>query len=500
MSRLAWPFVRSRTTLASRSSRNARSRAVRVRDAPRAHFSLLPSRSARADLRPTPRRPRADRPPTCPRLPRPVRVVLTAQTRHEAPTVLALALVPKLVDKPRPARPAVHEQVLELLQAPQMHLQLRVPPAGLLAHLASREAHVARADALRPRHLRHHHLHEMEQPSRHRRKLVEAPTEHLVGQSVRDRDVLPRRLHVFHPPPRVLHTLHLTLVLMQKRHRSDQRQVLHVIPPRPRSRIHEAQLLRVRIHDGKRPQEPLRVLLHLLDPPLALPREKSLQRLRPTLPPMDRLRLFPSFVHRQHETSIEQLLVHLDRRRRQEDPDGPCRRCRSRRRSSRKRDESADGRGARGGAGAAARSEASRARRGRLRAMRSGRRGNEQAGWVSHRRVDDALLFRDEAKNRIHQTRFPRRARALDHHRQRLFELPTRRRQQASWARSHATARDARSRAVARPPVPPRSPSSRRRSPSIPTSRDARLSSRPRGRSPPSGSRARCRCPCEASA
>ena len=105
MSRLAWPFVRSRTTLASRSSRNARSRAVRVRDAPRAHFSLLPSRSARADLRPTPRRPRADRPPTCPRLPRPVRVVLTAQTRHEAPTVLALALVPKLVDEPRPARP-----------------------------------------------------------------------------------------------------------------------------------------------------------------------------------------------------------------------------------------------------------------------------------------------------------------------------------------------------------------------------------------------------------
>ena len=100
-----------------------------------------------ASVRP-PRRPGADRGPTGPRpiiiQPRPLRVVGVLQlldvdqSGHKGCAVLALAVVEQLVDKALAV--AMHGEVLEVDQAREMDLELRVAPAERLAQATAAEA------------------------------------------------------------------------------------------------------------------------------------------------------------------------------------------------------------------------------------------------------------------------------------------------------------------------------------------------------------------------
>ena len=68
----------------------------------------------------------------------------------------------------------MHQHQLELHQPPEMHLELRVPPAGVLAHLAAGEAIVLAVDALALAAGVDHLAEHLEQPPGLRRQLVEA--------------------------------------------------------------------------------------------------------------------------------------------------------------------------------------------------------------------------------------------------------------------------------------------------------------------------------------
>ena len=118
----------------------------------------------------------------------------------------------------------------------------------------------------------------------------------------------------------------LALMLMQQRDRLDQRQELHVVAPCPRHGIREAALLQAFDHHIDRAQEPLRVAVqaHDLVPPR--PRLQAFERLRLALLLMDGLGLFAVLVDRQHKAAIHQFLVHLVRRRRQEQHHRPLHR------------------------------------------------------------------------------------------------------------------------------------------------------------------------------
>ncbi len=62
------------------------------------------------------------------------------QARQERSTALRVAFVHQLVDQALAAAAGVHEQVLQLLEPVQMHLELRVAEPRVLAHRAACEA------------------------------------------------------------------------------------------------------------------------------------------------------------------------------------------------------------------------------------------------------------------------------------------------------------------------------------------------------------------------
>jgi len=83
----------------------------------------------------------------------------------------------------------------------------------------------------------------------------------------------------------------------------------------------EGQLAREGVGDEERPQETLRVLVHLADPAAVSVHEQALQLqgLPLALQLVDGARLLAALVDGEHDTAIEKLLVHLDRRRREHD-------------------------------------------------------------------------------------------------------------------------------------------------------------------------------------
>ncbi len=108
------------------------------------------------------------------------------------------------------------------------------------------------------------------------------------------------------------------LVLVQQRNSVDQRQVLLLIPPQPHARRGERELLGERVHHSKRPQKRLCCTMRGDNGLAARSRQQPLQRPRRPLPRLDRSGLFARLVDRQHQTAIQQLLIDVDRGRRQE--------------------------------------------------------------------------------------------------------------------------------------------------------------------------------------
>ncbi len=132
--------------------------------------------------------------------PRPVAVILPRldvdQAGQKGLAVLALALVQQLVGVARAL--AVHQHVLQLLQALQVHLELGVAKAQALAHVAAREAVLGPRQLLRAAVVGHESVEGHEQTPGLRRQLVQRPAQHLVRQAVGHGDVVQRHVHVGH--------------------------------------------------------------------------------------------------------------------------------------------------------------------------------------------------------------------------------------------------------------------------------------------------------------
>src|SRR5262249_25962603 len=109
----------------------------------------------------------------------------------------------------------------------------------------------------------------------------------------------------------------------EERDRFDELQVLRVIAPGARPVVQEGELTDVGVDDVERPEEALRVVVAAMDLDAFLRRPQALQRLRPALQLVDPPRLLASLVDRQDKRAVEELLVDLYRRRRQEDHHRP---------------------------------------------------------------------------------------------------------------------------------------------------------------------------------
>ncbi len=90
----------------------------------------------------------------------------------------------------------MYQQVFQLGEPREVDLQLRVAPAGVLAHLAAAKAVVSSPDLSSRALLLDHVHHQREQPACLRRQLIERVAEHFMRQLVGERDVLQCRLQV----------------------------------------------------------------------------------------------------------------------------------------------------------------------------------------------------------------------------------------------------------------------------------------------------------------
>src|SRR5690606_6353746 len=149
------------------------------------------------------------------------------EPREERAAILAAPVVGKLVDVALPLLAAMDEHVLELGEPREMHLELCVAHADLLAYLATAEAVVRPRDREPVARGAHQRVELHEQRARLRRQLVEAPAEHLVADAVRELDVVARDLEVLEALSAMLDHAHRPLMLMQERNRADEREILH---------------------------------------------------------------------------------------------------------------------------------------------------------------------------------------------------------------------------------------------------------------------------------
>ena len=185
-----------------------------------------------------------------------------------------------------------------------MGLELRVAPAGVLAHVAAAKTKVRALDPL-PRAFRAHHLvDEQEQPPRLRREFVERTPQHFMCQPVGRGDIVERHFDVFECLAVVRGGFPLPLMLVQQRDGADERQIFHVIAQRARLAVQEREFSRVRICYEKRFQKPLRVLVHAEDFLALSSCQQPFDGLRFALLFVDRLRLRAAFVHGQHQATI----------------------------------------------------------------------------------------------------------------------------------------------------------------------------------------------------
>ena len=204
-----------------------------------------------------------------------------------ASIALGLPVEHELVLEGLAAPTAMHEEVFELGQAREMHLQLRVAPAGRLAHLAAAEAVVGASHVVLGAVRIDHRDDEAQEAPRLRRQLIERAPQDLMRKRIGERDVLERHLDVADCPARMLHGAQHSLMLVQERDRIDEGEVLLVIAPHARAVIEEGETVRVRVHDRQRLDEALRILVQREDPVTLGSRMQARQRPPRTLRGVD---------------------------------------------------------------------------------------------------------------------------------------------------------------------------------------------------------------------
>ena len=154
---------------------------------------------------------------------------------------------------------SMDKQVLHVLQASEMHLQLRVAPLGLLTHVTATEAIIDAIQALLLAGVRHHDVDQVQKPAGLGRQFIQGPAQHFMGKLVGDGDVVRSDFDVLDLLALMFHGLHLTLVLVQESHSTDQRQVLGMVTSSAGFIIQEGEMLGIGIGDQQGLQEPLGV-------------------------------------------------------------------------------------------------------------------------------------------------------------------------------------------------------------------------------------------------
>ena len=267
-----------------------------------------------------------------------------------------------------------------------------------------------------------------EEPPRLRRQLVQAPAEDLRGEAVGEDDVVEGRFDVLDDLAVDGQALHLSLVLEEEGDGLDELEVLDVVAPHPRLLVEEGQARGEGVVDEERPEKPLGVAVDLQRLRLAAGGEDAVERRGPPLQLVDAPRLLAALVDGQDEAAVEELLVDLDRRRRQEDHHRPFD-------AVFLRDEAPGLRVLAGGGDRqlAFGLEELQGVAGLLRAflLRDGEDLVTEAlalAEVEERlprqsRVLLALFLRDEAEDGFHERRLPRRRAGLDDDGERLVEL-----------------------------------------------------------------------------
>ncbi len=144
-----------------------------------------------------------------------------------------MALEHQFVNHALAASALMHHQILQLFQPVQMPFQLRIAPPGERAHVLAAETEVLPLDLFPLAVLAHHFVHQEQQAPRLRRQFVERAPQHFMRETIRHCDVVFRDLDVLQGLAAMHGGLVWALMLIEKRNRADQRQVFHVIAPRP---------------------------------------------------------------------------------------------------------------------------------------------------------------------------------------------------------------------------------------------------------------------------
>src|SRR5208283_730269 len=248
--------------------------------------------------------------------PRAVSVVVAdfAQT-GEHRLAFGVHLEVQLIDE-RLARPAMaHDEVFELLQPSQVHPQLRIAPARVLAHRGPREAVIAALDLQSPALLGRHAVDQQQQAPRLRLQLVERRRQHFTDETMGQTHVFRRGLDVLDGARAARAGLDFPLVLVEQRDSLYQRQELHVIAPRADHVVGKGLLVRVLVHHADGLEQPLRVAVQPDQRGAFLPRPQTIDGLRLALLPVNGARLLAVLVDREHDATIQQFFVHVVRRR-----------------------------------------------------------------------------------------------------------------------------------------------------------------------------------------
>ena len=243
------------------------------------------------------------------------------EARHEARAVFPLALVEKLENEALTTATAVDEEVLQLREAIQVDLQLRVAPADTPAE---EHGELKRKSDLpffsRPVSFRTH-------SSRSMRSLLVCGGS---SSSERPRTSDARRFAIAMSSsvasmyssvvsPRARSSSPRALILVEERDRTDEREVLDVIAPRARAIVEKGQR---RPAHGLATRRGLRrrwaFRWSFTSRALLFSCQEPSDGFRFPLPEMDLPRLLAVLVDRKDEAAIEELLVDLGGRRRQE--------------------------------------------------------------------------------------------------------------------------------------------------------------------------------------
>ncbi|OQC68388.1 MAG: hypothetical protein BWX48_00059 [Verrucomicrobia bacterium ADurb.Bin006] len=315
-------------------------------------------------------------------------------------------------------------QVFEFHEPLQVNAHLRQAPAAEVAQLPAAKS--GDGSLLLPLGL-HQVSDEAEQAARLRRQLIERTAEHFRREFVRQRDVIERHLDELHDATVDQVLAVRPLVLVKQRDGVHEREIFFVVAPVACARRGEGERGRERIDHGQRRQEPLRVAEFREQVFALLVREQARERAPLALHAMNALGLRRALVHRQRQTAVLQLLVQVNRGRRQEDHHRAFDVIFLRHHFA--------GRGVFAGAGDGEFAFALQKFQRVAGALRAGfldhgedfvfevRLAQVVERLARHRGVFDALLLREERQHRVHERRLARRAGALDDDGQRPFQL-----------------------------------------------------------------------------